>query len=174
MCVCVRRFLWSQGYGGCVVAWGKEGGLWNCFIHQLTLLSVGLYLSLVPFISVALRWKLQDRDVSTVQAAVSREETAQPCCKTKTNQTNGSTLHSTERWLYDCVHTSLNVSTLFSSPGLMASTGCGNVDTTLGLISANKQTVSQDYFSDAMSDLQVVADSALCWVSGRMSLTPIL
>jgi hypothetical protein len=77
----------------------------------------------------------------TVQAAVSREETAQPCCKTKTHQTNGSTLHSAESWLYECVCTSLNVSTLFSSPGLMANKGSGNVDAMLGLITlqANKQ-----------------------------------
>jgi hypothetical protein len=105
-----------------------------------TSLCRSLCLSCLPFISFVLCWKLRDRDVSTVQAAVSREETAQPCCKTKTRQTNGSTLHATERWLYECVCTSLNVSTLFSSPGLMAYAGSGNVDTTLGLITANKQT----------------------------------
>jgi hypothetical protein len=160
MCVCVRRFLWAQSYSSCVVAWGKEGGLRNCFIHQLTLLSVGISLSWRSYPShSAGNCRIEMCQLSRLQSQ--EWKLPNPAVKQKTNQTNCSTLNSAERWLYECVCTSLNVSTLFGSTGLMANTESGNVDATLGLITASKQTVGQDHFLYAMSGLQVVADSAL-------------
>jgi len=80
-------------------------------------------------LSVLSRWKQLDRYVSTIQAAVPGEQSAQPRCETKTRQTNGSTLHSAQTFLCDCVCTTLNVSTLYSFPGLMVNTGSGNLYT---------------------------------------------